>query len=78
MEAKDPIKRRTFVERVSNRIEGANVDLAGFSSALLNSAREICGETTGRRQRERETWWWNEEVQLAVRKNKLAFKRSQS
>ena len=40
---------------------------------------EVCGETTGRRQRDRETWWWNEEVQLhtavAVRELKLAFKR---
>ena len=48
---KDPIKRRMFVERVNDRIEGANVDHAGFSNALLNSAREVCGETTGRRQR---------------------------
>ena len=45
---------------------------AGFSNALLSSAREICGETTGRRQRDRETWWWNEEVQLAVREKKVS------
>ena len=56
---KDPIKRRIFVERVNDRIEGANVDYAGFSNALLNSAREVYGEKTGRRQRDRETWWWN-------------------
>ena len=55
---KDPIKRRMFEERVSDRIEGAYVDHAGFSNALLNSAREVCEETTGRRQRD--TWWWNE------------------
>ena len=63
---------------MSNRIEAANVDHAGFSNALLNSVREVCGETTGRRQRDRETWWWNEEVQLAVREKKSAFKRWQS
>ena len=56
---KDPIKRRMFEERVSDRIEGANVDHAGFSNALLNSTREVWGETAGRRQRNRETWWWN-------------------
>ena len=66
-----------FEERVSDRIEGANVDHAGFSNALLNSAREVCGETTGRRQRDKKTWW-NEEVQPAVREMKLAFKRWQS
>ena len=59
---KDPMKRRMFEERVSDRIEGANVDYGGFSNTLLNSAREVCGETTGRRQRDRETWWWNEVV----------------
>ena len=67
-----------FEERVSDRIEGANVDHAGFSNALLNSVREVCGETTGRRQRDRETWWWNEEVQLAVREKKLVFKKWQT
>ena len=71
---KDPINRRMFEERVSDRIEGANADHDGLSNALLNSAREVCGETTGKRQRGRETWWWNEEVQLAVREKKLAFK----
>ena len=39
---------------------------------------EFCGETTGRRQRDRKTWWWKEEVQFAVREKKLAFKSWQS
>ena len=34
------------------RIEGANVDHAGFSNTLLNFTRAVFGETTGRRQRE--------------------------
>ena len=53
-------------------------DHAGLSNVLLNSTREVCGETTGRRQRGRKRWWWNEEVQLAIREKKLAFKRWQS
>ena len=65
-----------FEERVSDRIEEANVDHAVFSKALLNSAREVCGETTGGRQRDRKTWWWNQEVQLTVRV--LRVKRWQS
>ena len=52
-----------FEERVRDRIEGANVEHAGFSNALLNSAREVCGETTGRK------------IQRAVWEKKLAFKR---
>ena len=30
------------------------------------------------RQQRGDRWWWNEEVQLAVREKKLAFKRWQS
>ena len=67
-----------FEERVSDRIEEANVDHADVSNVLLSSTREVCGETIGRRQRDRETWWWNEEVQLTVKEKKLAFKRWQS
>ena len=45
--------------------------MLGFQNdALLNSTRKVCGETTGRRQKDKETWWWNEEVQLAVREKK--------
>ena len=40
--------------------------------------RKVCGETTGRRLRDRETWWWNEEIWLPVREKELAFKRWQS
>ena len=50
-----------FEDRMSDKIEGANVDHTGSSNALLNSAREVCGETIGRSQRE--TWRWNEEIQ---------------
>ena len=45
-----------FEERVNERIEGASVDRAGLLNALLNSTREVCGETTGRRQNDKETW----------------------
>ena len=41
---------------MSDRKEEANVDHAGLLNPLLNSASEICGETTGRRQREREIY----------------------
>ena len=63
---KNPIKRRMFEERVTDRIEGLNADHAGLSDTLLNFAREVCGEITGRRQRDRKTRWWNKEELLAV------------
>ena len=54
----DPISREECLKKkVSDRIEGEKFDRAGLSNALCNSAREVCGETTGRRQRARKTWW---------------------
>ena len=49
---KDPIKRRMFEGRVSDRIKGTNTDHAGFSNALLNFAsllRESMEETERKR-----------------------------
>ena len=54
MEIKGSYQKKMFEERTGDRIEEANADHAGFSNALLNSGREGCGETTGRRQRDRE------------------------
>ena len=47
-------KNEECLKRVSDRIEGANVDHAGLSNALLNSAREVYGERKRRKQRETE------------------------
>ena len=68
-----------MIDRIERSVDHErNVDHVGhgLSNALFNSAREICGETTG--YRDRETWWWNEEVELAVREKKLALKKWQS
>ena len=42
-----------------------------------SSAEEICGTTKGGIHLERETWWWNEEVQESLRREKDAFKKWQ-
>ena len=47
-------KNEECLKRVSDRIEGKNVDHAGLLKTLLNSAREVYGERTRRRQRETE------------------------
>ena len=44
---KDPRKKIMFVERANDGIEGANADHAGFSNALLNSAREVVERQQG-------------------------------
>ena len=79
---RDDTQRRIFEEKVSERVEreraeGENVERDRFTNAVLDSAKEICGETKGGRQRYRETWWWNEEVQGAIKEKKMAYKRWQ-
>jgi len=36
----------------------------------MNYGIEICGETTGRFNRRREAWWWNEAVQQIINEKK--------
>ena len=43
----------------------------------METGREICGETTGYFRIKRETWWWNEKVQQAIREKKEAYKKWQ-
>ena len=41
---------------------------------LMTEAENIVRKTRGGKQRQKETWWWNEEVQEALRTKKKAFK----
>ena len=42
---------------------------------ILTTAREVCGETTKTgRVIERETWWWNPDVQSTIREKRLVFR----
>ena len=43
----------------------------------MAAAEEICGTTKGGKHLERETLWWNEEVQESMRREKDAFKKWQ-
>ena len=39
---------------------------------MMETAQDICGMTKGQR-RQKETWWWNEEVAEAVRNKKIKY-----
>ena len=50
----------------------------GKTENILETAAEkveTSGKTSGRKPRENETWWWNEEVQRCSRKKKEVYKR---
>ena len=58
---------RLYEEKLSEKMDREGGGWDSMRVALLEVAREVCGETRGRGHRERETWWWNEEVQEAIR-----------
>ena len=41
----------------------------------MRAAEEIYGATKGGKHLETETWWWNEEVQESMKREKDAFKK---
>ena len=45
---------------------------------INTSAKEILGETSGGKYVERESWWWNGDVQKAVKEKRDSFKKWQS
>ena len=46
------------------------------TNGIRDTAREVLGAASGKRGREdRETWWWNQEVQQAVKEKKEAKKQ---
>ena len=45
-----------------------------FKKVIMRAAEEMCGTTKGGIHLERETWWWNEEVQESLIRKKDAFK----
>ena len=74
---KDPHKRSECQEKLIRSLEGSGGDMEKLEKNMYDICKEICGETSGRRGRERETWWWNEAVQGVLKEKKIAFKRWQ-
>ena len=62
--------KRKLIEKMDNNKEGWN----DYKTACIEAAKEVCGETSGLRQRRRITWWWCIEVQKAIRDKKKAFR----
>ena len=74
---RDPEMRSECQEKLKRSMEGSSGDIEKLEKNMFDTCREICGETTGRRGRERETWWWSETVQGVIKEKKIAFKRWQ-
>jgi hypothetical protein len=57
--------------------EGADIDdmWLKMATCVRKVASEVFGVSRGGKQEVKETWWWNDEVQRAIKEKKECFKR---
>ena len=46
-----------------------------MATCVRKVASEVLGVSRGGKQEGKDTWWWNDEVQRAIKKKKECFKR---
>lgn len=66
--------RKKFENVFSERMMLGDGSWKQLEVNITEAGIEVCGETSGKRGRERETWWWNEEVQHKIKEKKTAYK----
>ena len=75
------LKDRDENRKVASRVEEKINDVKEWNqreALLLNTARSVLGQTTGKgAYNENEACWWNEEVQKAVKEKRMKFKQYQ-
>ncbi len=67
--------RKQFEERLQESTAGATAGWTGLSNSVMETAKEVRGESGGQRHRERQMWWWCEEVQQAIKEKTDPYKR---
>jgi len=45
-----------------------------IQNTVMTAAEKVCGKTTGGKAIEKETWWWNEDLQDSIKEKKKAFR----
>ena len=68
------MKFKEEVKQALNCVDTQSNDWNTMANAVRESARNVLGMTSGKRKENRETWWWNEEVQDSIKEKKLAKK----
>ena len=73
---KDRYENRKFASNVEENIKDIK-DWNQLEALLLDSPKSALGETTGKgAYNEEEAWWWNEEVQNAVKETLKKYQES--
>ena len=76
-EKKDELALR-LAEHMRRRKEKEETTWEDICHMINTNAKEILGETSGGKYVERESWWWNDDVQKAVKEKRDSFKKWQS
>ena len=71
---KDEELRREYEAKLQEKVNQGIEQADQLEKNIREAAEEVCGLTTGRRGRERETWWWCDEVQQKIKEKKIAYK----
>ena len=69
---RESVLKEEFADGVNNKCDG-NEDWYDLKSKLLDVAGEVCGYTKCK-PRHSETWWWNKDVDVAVRRKRELFR----
>ena len=72
---RDADVRKQFQRKLAEK-QVSNGDWKKLRENFISAAGETCGETRGGggNGKGKETWWWNPEVQRAIKEKRLAFK----
>ncbi|KAK3516927.1 hypothetical protein QTP70_028218 [Hemibagrus guttatus] len=72
---------RSLVEKVHTTSPTTRIIVSGQRGyapqveVIRETGRKVLGVSSGRRKEDKETWWWNEEVQDSIQRKRLAKKK---
>ncbi|KAK3568967.1 hypothetical protein QTP86_021378, partial [Hemibagrus guttatus] len=67
-----------FKQKLRQALDGQEVlpdDWETTAEVIRETERKVLGVSYGRRKEDKETWWWNEEVQDSIQRKRLAKKK---
>ena len=74
---KNPDVQQEFTQEMEAHASTFDGTWESAESILIKASEKTCGRTKGGRGRERESWWWNSEVETVIKEKKAAYKQWQ-
>ena len=64
-----------YRELVENNLRGEQLETWGeVNEVTRNAGTECCGKTKGGKWKEKESWWWQEELRTVINEKRNALK----